>query len=83
MTEIPVPPDELHDWFGVVEDLVGCVLDMALELRKDVEFKGLDRWVFRNCVRRYYEDLERFEGDGRVKFVEKRKNRNFNSIFYE
>ena len=62
MTEIPVPPDELHDWFGVVEDLVGCVLDMALELRKDVEFKGLDRWVFRNCVRRYYEDLERLRG---------------------
>ncbi len=38
MTEIPVPPDRLHDWFGVVEDFVGCVLDMALELRKDVEF---------------------------------------------
>lgn len=61
MIEIPVPPNELHDWFSVVEDLVGCVLDMALELRKSMEDNELDRWVIRNCVRRYYGDLERMK----------------------
>lgn len=60
MTEIPIPPNELHGWFSVVEDLVGCVLDMALELKKSMEDR-LDRWVIRNCVRRYYEDIEKLK----------------------
>ena len=59
MTELPVAPDALHEWFKTVEDLAGAVLDMAILLKKDGEYKGGDRWMVQNCIRRYYESLER------------------------
>lgn len=59
ITELPVPPDDLHEWFKTVEDLAGTVLDMAILLKKDEEYSGGNRWMVQNCIRRYYESLER------------------------
>lgn len=69
MTEMPVPPNELHDWFAAVEDMAGCVLDMALELRRSEENKEWDRGMIRDCVRRYYDGVEKLKND--EKFIKK------------
>lgn len=58
MTELPVAPDDLHEWFKAVEDLAGCVLDMAILLKKEEEYSGGERWMIQNCIRRYYEGVE-------------------------
>ena len=69
ITEMPVPPNELHDWFAAVEDMAGCVLDMALELRRSEENKEWDRGMIRDCVRRYYDGVEKLKND--EKFIKK------------
>lgn len=59
LTESPMAPDELHEWFLTVEALAGCVLDMALQLRSTDAFEGSDRWLIRSHIQRYYETLEK------------------------
>ena len=61
MTEIPTVPDDLHDRFNVVEDLAGCVLDMALLLNKDEEYTDGNQWLIKNNIRKYYEGLEKLK----------------------
>ena len=58
MSEMPTAPDELHDWFKTVEDLAGCILDMAILLNKDTEYSENNRWLMQNSIRRYNETLE-------------------------
>ena len=61
MTEIPTVPDDLHDRFNIVEDLAGCVLDMALLLNKDEEYTDGNQWLIKNNIRKYYEGLEKLK----------------------
>lgn len=61
MTEIPTVPDDLHDRFNIVEDLAGCVLDMALLLNKDEEYIDGNQWLIKNNIRKYYEGLEKLK----------------------
>lgn len=61
MTELPVAPNELHDWFGAIENLAGCILDMAILLNKDKEYADNERWLIQNCIRRYNEGLEKLK----------------------
>lgn len=59
LTESPMAPDELHDWFKQVEALAGCVLNMALQLKSIDTFDGSARWLLRSHIRSYYETLEK------------------------
>lgn len=59
LTESPMAPDELHDWFKQVEALAGCVLNMALQLKSLDMFDGSVRWLLRSHIRSYYETLEK------------------------
>ena len=61
MTEMSMAPDELRDWFNEVENLTGCVLDMAVLLNKDDEYIDGNRWLIQNNIRRYYESLEKLK----------------------
>ncbi len=61
MTEMSMAPDELHDWFKEVENLAGCVLDMAILLGKNEEYIDGYRWLMQNNIRRYYESLEKLK----------------------
>lgn len=61
MTEIPTVPNDLHDRFNIVEDLAGCVLDMALLLKKDTEYADGNQWLIKNSIRRYYEGMEKLK----------------------
>lgn len=61
MTETPTVPDDLHDRFNIVEDLAGCVLDMALLLNKDEEYTDGNQWLIKNNIRKYYEGLEKLK----------------------
>lgn len=61
MTEMPVAPDDLIDRFKIIEDLAGCVLDMAMLLNKETEYSGSNRWMIQNSIRRYYEGLEKLK----------------------
>lgn len=59
MTELPTAPDDLYEWFKIVENLTGAVLDMAVLLNKNGEYVGKNRWMMQSYIRRYYEELEK------------------------
>ena len=62
LSELDVPPDDLHDWSEEISNLAGCVLDLSLMLQGDKishEITDREQWMINDSVRRYNESLRR------------------------
>lgn len=62
LSDLDVPPIDLHDWSEEITNLAGCVLDLSLMLKGDKEthmITGREKWLIDNSVRRYNESLSR------------------------
>lgn len=59
VSDLDVPPKEIHCWAEKIADLAGWVTDMSLILEHYGENRNESQiWLIKNMVKRYYEGLE-------------------------
>ncbi|MCI6018437.1 MAG: caspase family protein [Clostridiales bacterium] len=67
VTDVPVPPDEIHDWAENVLSLAGWVVDIALILEqseKENKYDQSAQWLIHHKIQKYYELLEKVKQVG-------------------
>lgn len=62
LSDMEIPPDDIHDWAEEILSLSGWVVDISIYLN-DCEKEGgvseSKRWLIKKAVRNYYDSLER------------------------